>query len=526
MNRREFLASTSIITIAAGLGLGFHQPALAQEAEAIFVLANSEVGAPNHDPIRAAFSNMGMYLIYDRLVEQNPIDQSYCPHLAESWETSPDGMSWIFKLRQGVKFHDGEPFNAATVSWWIEKYRDGVNDANVRAIERVEVIDDHTVRFSMKYPEPNLIYNLSTPFMGIPSPKSYDAAGDSYGVTEAVGTGPFKFENFIVGQETALVANEDYNWGSELSQNRGAPYIKRLVLREIPDLSTAFLELKTGGVGLLLAVPNEFLPQLKADSNIGFFNLPGIGVSFLAFNAKSKFFSDVSLRHAVALAIDQGAILKSVFNGIGLESHQFLISALAESKVDPKFEIHHDVDKANQLLDAAGWKPGGDGIRVKDGKRFEIRLCTQSASEFKRTAEIVQTQLRAVGIDAAINTFDSTTIRDQLRRGEYDLSVSHYDWNNADILDWQFSAKNIPYPNTSMWDDLKSEELRETAVHHSKNAHERTTNFIKYQEWLLNQYAFVPVHEPLQNIAFNKTRLSAPEAFLPPFSFSDITVVD
>lgn len=510
MNRRQFLASTTAVTLAAGLGLGSSHPARAAESEAVLVMSNSEVGAANQDPIRASLLNTGAYLIYDRLVEQDA-DQTYHPHLAESWETSADGMNWTFKLRQGVRFHDGEPFNAATVAWWIAKYTGSVNSYLTDAIDRVDVIDDFTVRFVMKRPEPNLIYNLASSFMGIPSPKSYDAAGDSYGVTQAIGTGPYKLESLVVGQETVLVANQDYNWGSDLSENKGAPYIKRLTLREIPDASTAFLELKTGGVGMLLGVPDAFLPQLQADSNIGFRILPGFGVTYLMFNSKSEPFADMTVRQATALAIDQSAILKSVFSGVGLEAHQFLISALAEAKVDPKFEIHHDIAKANALLDKAGWAPGSDGIRTKDGKALKIKLSTQAETEFRRTAEMVQAQLKALGMAVEIATFDSSTIRDHLKKGEHQLAVRHYDWNNADILDWFYSAKNIPYPNSTMWDDPKSQELHDIAMQQSNTGEERVANFTRYHEHLLSQFAFVPVHEPMQNVAFNNTLLQVPE---------------
>ncbi|MBB6464431.1 peptide/nickel transport system substrate-binding protein [Aminobacter lissarensis] len=510
MNRREFLASVSVVTLAAGLGLAGGNSARASESEAVFALGNAEIGAPHHDPIRATLLSTVATLIYDRMIEQDA-DQSYHPHLAESWENSVDGMNWTFKLRQGVRFHDGEPFNAATIAWWIPKFKGSVNEYLVDAVDRVEVVDDFTVRFVMKRAEPNLIYNLASSFMGIPSPKAYDAAGDNFGVTEAAGTGPYKFESFAVGQETVLVANEDYNWGSDLSENKGAPYIKRLTLREIPDASTAFLELKTGGVGLLLGVPDQFLPQLQAEETLGFRSLPGFGITYLAFNTLAEPFGDVAVRQATALAVDQSAILKSVFNGVGLEAHQFLISTLAESKIDPKLEIRHDLAKANQLLDAAGWVRGDDGLRSKDGKPLKVKLTAQSETAFKRTAEILQAQLKTIGMDVEIEIFDSTTIVDQLKKGQHQLAVRQYGWNNADILDWFFSTTNIPYPNSSGWQDEKSQELRDIAMQQSKTLDERVANFRKYQENLIGNFLFVPIHEPILNYAFSETLLEVPE---------------
>lgn len=529
MNRRKFLASVSAVTLAAGLGLDARHSARASESEAVFVLASAEVGAASQDPIRATLLSTVATLIYDRLIEQD-VDQSYHPHLAESWETSADGMSWTFKLRQGVRFHDGEPFNSATIAWWIPKFKGTPNEYLVDAIDRVEAVDDQTFTFVMKRADPNLIFNLASAFMGIPSPKAYDAAGDSYGVTEAVGTGPYKLESFAVGQEAVLVANEEYTWGSDLSENKGAPHIKRLTMREIPDASTAFLELKTGGVGMLLGVPSQFLPQLEADDNISFRSLPGMGVTYLGFNTRKEPFDDHAVRQATALAVDQAAIHKSVFNGVGLESHQFLISSLAESKIDPALEIHHDLGKANEILDKAGWQRGSDGVRTKDGKPLKIKLTAQSETSFKRTAEVVQAQLKAIGMDVEIVIFDNTSVVDQLKKGEHQLAVRHYDWNNADILDWFFSTTNIPYPNSTAWQDEKSQALRDIAMTQSKTPEERVVNFRKYQENLIANFLFAPIHEPVQNYAFNKTLLDVPEKLrgtqLVQATVVDIKVVD
>jgi peptide/nickel transport system substrate-binding protein len=510
MNRREFLISASGLSLVAGLGVP-SLPAQAAQDELVLVLGSSSNGCPNYDPIRGTYLNLGAYLIYDRLIEMDA-DQSYHPHLAQSWENSPDGMTWSFNLRQGVKFHDGEPFNAHTIPWWISKYTGTENQFMVDAIDHVEVVDDHAFRFIMKRPEPNLIYYLANVFMGIPSPKSYDAAGEGYGVTEAVGTGPFKLESFVISQETVLVSNEDYAWPNPLSENQGAANIKHLTLREIPDASTAFLELKTGGVGMLLGLPTEFLPQLQAEKSIKFRTLPGIGVTTIKFNVRKEPFTDIKVRQATALAVDQSAILKGVYNGIGTESHQFLIGSLAESRVGKEFEIHYDPEKANQLLDEAGWVRGADGIRQKAGAPLAVSLWTRGETEYKRIAEIVQAQLKAIGMTADIAVFDKASLDDQLKKGQHQLVINHYEWNNADELDWEFSAKRIPFPNVSMWDDPRSEQLNDIAMHKSKTWDERVANFRKLHEYLLSQFVFIPIHEPAQNIAYNSDILSVPEA--------------
>ncbi|CAN7572999.1 ABC transporter substrate-binding protein [Aminobacter sp. LjRoot7] len=525
MNRRRFLFSASIISFGIAVGLLSPAPAMAQETEATIVIGRQESGAASYDPIRAVTLNMAAGLIYDRLVEQ-AADQSYHPHLASSWEVSPDGLSWTFELRKDVTFTDGEPFNAATIAWWIPKFKGTENEYMVDAIERVEVVADHTVRFVLKRPEPNLIFNLAMMNMGIPSPKAYEAGGQDYGVIEAVGTGPYKLESFVVGQETILVANEDYNWGSALTENKSAPHIKRLTAREIPDASTAFLELKTGGVDMLLDVPTDFLPQLKNEADIDLRELPGYGVTFVAINTQAAPFTDIGVRQATALAIDQAAILKSVYGGVGKEAHQFLVAALGEAKVDPVLEIRHDAAKAASLLDEAGWVRGADGVRAKDGKPLVVQLWARADTEYKRTAEIIQAQLKAIGVKAEITVFDAGTYRDQFRKPERELVLQPYSWTNADILDWFFSAKRLDSWNLSMWNDPKSEELRELAMYGSKSWDERVTNFRNFHGQLLANFVGAPVHEPAQTMVFNKTRLAAPQPFRAPYSLVDVKPAD
>lgn len=493
-------------------------------AEAVFVLPSSEAGAANHDPIRGTLMTLADALIYDRLVVQGA-DQGYYPHLATSWETSPDGMSWTFHLKEGVKFHDGEPFNAKTIEWWIPKFAGTENEYLVGGIDKVEVVDDLTVRFIMKHPDANLLYNLSSAFMGVPSPKAFDAEGTNYGVTVAVGTGPYRLESFTTGVESVLVRNEDYTWGSAASENKGPAKIDRLTLREIADSSTSFLELKTGGVDAVLDVPSDILPQYATLENATVQSMPGFGTFYMPINTTVEPFTDLKVRKATALAVNQQEILDKLFGGRGLAAHNFLIASLPESKVDPKFDISYDPEQAKALLEEAGWKAGPDGSRSKDGKPLTVTLWTQSDTEFKRLSEVIQAQLKAVGINAEITVFDTSSIRAEYKKGTQQLAVRSYGWNNADILDWFFSGERLGYPNVSMWKDPKAEELRVKALTASKTPEERVANFITYHEYVLSQAPFAPIYEPVQTVVFNKERLSVPAKINGP-QFSAQTVLD
>lgn len=503
--RKTLLSAT--VSLSALLAA---QAALAQEA--VFVMATNEVGAPTYNPIKATMLNTATGLIFDRLVAQ-AADLSYHPALAESWEEASDGMAWTFHLKQGVKFHNGEPFTADTVRQWIEIFKtsDSENAYMTEAIASVEVIDDHTVKFVMSRPEPNLLYNLSSTFMNVIEPKSYAALGDNYGVTEVYGTGPYKLESFAIGQETVLVRNEDYTWGSPLSANAGPAKIERVTFREIPEDSTAFLELKTGGVDFLLSVPADLMGEVEKESNLAILTLPGQDVYYMPINVTKAPFDDIRVREAAAKAINQEEILASVFGGIGSVADTFLISALPESHVSDAAKIHYDPDRANALLDEAGWAMGGDGVRMKDGQPLKVSLWTQGDSIFRRLTEVVQAQLKAVGIEAEITTFDSSMIRDQYKTGEQQLAVRSYTWDNADIVDWFFGGDRLGYPNVSMFNDPKAEELRAAAMTGAKNMEERIANFTAYHDYVLTQFPMAPIYQPVQAMAYNKDRIVMPE---------------
>lgn len=497
-------------------------PLLAQEAT--FVLGTNEVGIPNYNVLKAVNTNTVYSMLYDNLVAQDG-DLSFHPYLAESWEEAPDGMSWVFKLKPGVKFHNGKAFTSADVAKFVEMFRSTESSYMVDAIASVETPDELTVKFVMKNPDPNLLYNFASSFMGIPDPDAVEALGEDYGITEAVGTGPFKLESFTLGQETVVVRNDDYAWGSPLSENKGPAHLERITFREIPEDSTAFLELKSGGVDALLSIPTDYLAEISGDATLAVHPIPGQEVFYMPINVTKEPFTDIRVRQAAALAINQPEILQNVFAGYGAVANNFLISSLPESQIDPAFNISYDAAKANALLDEAGWVMGADGIREKDGAKLSVSLWTQTDSVFRRLTEVVQAQLKAVGFDAQIQTFDSSMIRDQYKTGEHQLAVRSYFWNNADIVDWFFGGDRLGYPNVSMFNDPKAEELRTVAMSGSKTSAERTANFTAYHQYVTSQFPYAPIYQPPQNMAYNTERLEMP-AELNGTSITGVVMVD
>ncbi len=496
------------VALSFALGGGVAVPA-AQASQATFVISDSQTGVQTMNPITTTVTSLAFGLVYDRLVEQDA-DQSFHPHLATSWDVSPDGMTMIFKLRKGVKFQDGTPFNAQTIAWWIPKFRGTDNAYMVGAIDKVEVVDDYTVRFVMKHPDANILYNLASSFMGIPSPAAYDKANGKYGLDGAVGTGPYKLVSFTPGVGYELAANKDYAWGSDLSQNQGPPKIDKLSLREVGDASSAFLELRTGDVDLVMGLPTNMLAQYKKIKDVELRQIAGDGIFYIAINVKSPPFDDINVREAVSLAINRKAIVDYLYAGDGRIAKNFLIHSLPAANIPEKYDTRYDPEQAGALLDKAGWKMGPDGVRSKNGKPLTVKLWTRGTSQFKRMSQVLQAQFKAVGINAVISIFDKSTIRDQYKKGLQQLALRSYGWNNADILDWFFNAQRLGYPNVSMWVDPTAEKLDTIAMTKSRTMAERIANFKKYHEYIMSQFVSAPIYEPVQTLALRADKLNFP----------------
>jgi peptide/nickel transport system substrate-binding protein len=197
---------------------------------------------------------------------------------------------------------------------------------------------------------------------------------------------------------------------------------------------------------------------------------------------------------------------------MGAVANNFLISSLQESKINPKLNISYNPERAKKLLDEAGWMVGAGGIRAKAGAPLTVKLWTQNATQFKRVTEVVQAQLKAIGVNAEITVQDAASINAMYKKKtDHQLAVRSYDYVNADILDWFFSGTRLGYPNVSMWNDPKAEELNAKAMKASRTWEERVANFKVYHEYVMSQFVFAPIYQPTQSFAYSTTRLKMPD---------------
>jgi peptide/nickel transport system substrate-binding protein len=494
-SRRKLAQGLHTLVTASLLAMPMSAPIWAVPAQADTLnvaMASGSAGLDSFNPFTTTRTNNVYYVIYDRLVEMGADGVIY-PHLLESWDISEDGMTMEFILRPGVTFHDGSELNSEVLKWFFEGLATGKSKYMVAAFDSIEIIDALTVRVNMKRPDPNILYNLTSSFTGVPSKVAAEKYGEDFGRGHVVGSGPFQFVSWETGKEIVLEKNPDYTWGSALSDNQGPAHIDKVVFRELTEESTRFLEFRTGGIDMLEDVPTQFLDQIEDMSDVQVFTMASNGNFQMVMNTTDELLSDKMFRKAIAMSVNQDDILKAVFQGNGAVANTYLIDRLPARNVAKDKEIHYDLEKAQAIMTDLGWVKGDDGILQKDGQRLELKLWSKSDSVERKIAEVIQAQLAELGVEATIEQFDPSSIRAEYAKNEHDLVVRSYGWDNADILEWFFNSKRPGYPNVAMWHDNESDYLMHKAMTRSKTSEERVQNFREYHEYVLDQALWAPI---------------------------------
>jgi len=380
------------------------------------------------DPHRSGIAVAGRVFrtIYDSLVAMGA-DGQIKPWLAESWDISDDGLTYTFKLREDVKFHDGTPFNAEAVKYNFDRILDPETKARnaaamLRSFESAEVVDDYTVRLHLKERSNAFLGYLSQAHLGIVSPTAAEEYGEDL-VRHPVGTGPFKFVSWSENTSITVERNEDYKWAPGTVTNAGAPYVDRITFHIIPEESTRIGSVQSGQVLLAESVPPQNIPALEQDADIELYNVVTNGLPFTLFiNQSREPWNELKARQALLYGIDVDSIVKSLYLGYYERAWTPLTPKMLGYNKALENSFSYDPGKAAALLDELGWKAGADGIREKDGKKLTLHYVEVSPNREKRNdiAAMIQQQLKQIGIAVEVEiTKDYRTV--VFENGDYDL---------------------------------------------------------------------------------------------------------
>ena len=361
-------------------------------------------------------------LIYNGLVRYDK-DLRLEGELAESWEVSADNLVITFHLRPGVKWHDGAPFSAEDVLFTYQTYIDpAVPTAyaeNYKQVDKVEVLDPLTLRVSYKKPLARALVSWAVGIM----PKHLLAGQD---VTKSplsrapVGTGPYKFVEWLPGEKIVLEANPDYF--------EGRPWLNRVVYRIIPDESTMFLELKAGGLDMMGLTPLQYARQTdSADFSRRFnkYRYLSFAYTYLGYNLKRPMFKDQRVRQALAFAINKQEIIDGVLLGLGQEATGPYKPGTWPYNAAVK-RYPYDPARAKELLAEAGWGDSdGDGILDKEGQPFAFTIVTNQGNDQRtKSGEIIQRRFREIGVDVKLRVIEwASFLKEFINPGNFDATI-------------------------------------------------------------------------------------------------------
>ncbi|MCL6527160.1 MAG: ABC transporter substrate-binding protein [Thermaceae bacterium] len=444
--------------------------------------------------------------IYDTLVDFKPGTTDPMAGLATSWFASPDGKTWTFRLRQGVKFQDGTDFDAEAVRFNVNRWWDPKDPTRINAgsnyeiwsdlfggpkgdpnslLKDIQVVDKYTIRFVLNSPFPAFVAAIGSGYFGIASPAAIKAQGAKYGTPAggAVGTGPFKFASWQPGDRLTLEKSTNY-W------KKGLPKSDGVVFRFIKDPAARLAELKAGSIDFTTDIPPANLEDLQGAVKPLF--RPSFNVGYLALNPIYKPLSDPRVRLAIAMAINKPAIVKAFWGELGVTNGHFTPAAMKTYWSPKVTDYEYSPQKAKQMLAEAGYPNGFD---------LELWYMPVSRPYFptpKEIAEAMGADLSAIGIRVKFQTKDWATYLNDRKKapgfqaymlgwtGDYGDPSNFYDPHFAAPIQDLFDANGKPL-------DIKDLSEVLTKADTSTNQAERVKLYQQADEMTFNLALRIPI---------------------------------
>jgi peptide/nickel transport system substrate-binding protein len=442
-------------------------------------------------------------LVYNGLIRYDK-NLEVVGDLAESWDISEDNLTLTFHLRKGVTWHDGAPFTSADVKFTYELYVDPKTPTayaeSFRQVAFVETPDDYT--FVAHYAKPYAPALLS--WATAVHPRHLLEGTDitkSPLARRPVGTGPFRFAEWVGGEKIVVESNPDYF--------DGQPYIKRVVYRIIPDTSTQFLELQTGSLDYMGLSPLQFDRQTETPAFRRLYNkfrYLAFGYSYLGYNLRKPMFRDKRVRQALSYAINKQELIDGVLLGYG---------AVATGPYKPDTWVYnpdvrrydYNPEKARALLAEAGWiDSDGDGVRDKDGKPLAFTIVTNQGNDLRsKTGEIIQRRFKEVGVDVKLRIIEwATFLKEFINPGNFDATI--LGWTGGPEPDqynlWHSSKTGPRQLNFIGYKNAEVDELLEKG-RRIFDQRQRKAYYDRFQEILADEqpYTFLYIGEALPAVS-------------------------
>ncbi|HBU69296.1 MAG TPA: peptide-binding protein [Elusimicrobia bacterium] len=507
---KRILPAVFALLFFTSCGDGIKKTAAPDSAEPSYgdYFVTSSIGDASYlNPILATDNASGSIngLIFNGLVKYDK-NLKITADLADSWEISDNGLAVTFHLRKNVLWHDGAPFTSDDVKFTYERLIDPEVKtpfgSDYALIKKLETPDKHTVKVTYKE---TFAPALESWMMGIVPRHIFQGSdfNSSPANRRPVGTGPFVFKEWKTDEKIVLESNKNYF--------EGRPYIDRYIFRIIPDQSVEFLELRNRSIDEMSLTPDQWNAYKEFFSAYNKFRYPAFQYVYMGFNLYNPFFSDIRVRRALAHALNKNEIINGVLLGMGKPATgPFPPQSWAYNSEVKDFE--YSPEKAREILFSLGWRTEKDGYLHKDGKVFEFTIMTNQGNKIRSlSAEIIQSQLKAVGIKANIRIIEwSSFIHQFIDKHNFDAVILGWNlsrdpdqfaiWNSAQTKEGQYNFVGYSNPevdrlleNGRRVFDLKKRERIYREIH-AKIFNDIPYIFLYYPE------ALPVVHKRFKNV--------------------------
>lgn len=515
-------ATLLTITLAAcstGNG-GSAAPTSADEPESggTLEVALNAWAPTNLDPHQQGNSNDPLIFrsIFDTLFWQKE-DGTYEGLLAESYDVSEDGRIYTIHLRPDITFQDDSPLTAGVVQQNIEHIFDPETKAPLQAsylgpYESSKAIDDLTLEITLSEPYSALINVLSQAYLSIISGKQLAEAPETI-VDHPIGSGPFEVVDWRADESLTLQRNDDYAWAPESDAGRtGAAYLDGIDISFVAEDSVRYNGLVAGDFDVIDWTPPQSVDSVLGNDSLEFtrFDRPGHPYS-LWLNENNAPLDDQAVRQALFAGLDRKAIIDAVSFGQWTVAEGFLVPSTPNYAENSADTFTYDVDQANDLLDGAGWSErDSDGYRVKDGERLSLYFpTTGDVAQANQILEIVQDQLKDIGVEVQIDVLSSEDQKARVAAGEQDISAGIWTTNTADVLFIKYSSTEVTTPerrgtNQTNTADAQLDELV-AAARASTDPEEIADLYAQTQERLTEVVPSIPLYYRPSLVSYQDT---------------------
>lgn len=437
------------------------------------------------------------------LIRIDPESGALIPDLAESWAFSEDGKTLTITLPTDAQYANGDTLDAqALKDAWLRYKEISPFAIDLEALIDIQVVDATTVNAIFADPPAALFAVLASSYMGPWDVAAAQAAGNEAFATAPVASGPLVVKEFTPGSDLIMVRNDLYQTRLPLVQNKGPLHLTEVQVRAIAEEVTLAGELEAGTVDLVVNAPASAIDRLRANPDIQLYEATLPGYTGLVMNHQRPQFADVLVRQAIAQALDRTALVK-VLGTVAAPQYAFLNQAMFANS--PEMEGYaqelypYNVESAKALLTQAGWADSdNNGIVEKDGAPFTVELLiSTNDSSIQLMSQVLQAQLKAIGIDVQISQQEPKAMRETMVAGEYDMGFETIGWPDPDIFSLAFAAD---FWNFSKYNNPES-VAKMDAARHFLDPKERSAAYAELQKIWLADVVEIPLWQRKSYVA-------------------------